>query len=121
MCSPVRVVKHFTVLSSGKALNHKIKASMKLINEASSGWQDSNLRPPGPKPGAIPGYATSRAILDCYPLLPLGMYRAAMPVGNYFPLRGESGIRTHGTVLPVRRFSKPFLSATQASLLTCPV
>ena len=25
-----------------------------------SGWQDSNLRPPGPKPGAIPGYATSR-------------------------------------------------------------
>ena len=33
---------------------------------------------------------------------------------------GESGIRTHGTVLPVRRFSKPFLSATQASLLTCP-
>ena len=30
---------------------------------------------------------------------------------------GESGIRTHGTVLPVRRFSKPFLSATQAPLL----
>lgn len=29
---------------------------------------------------------------------------------------GESGIRTRGTVLPVRRFSKPFLSATQASL-----
>ena len=25
-----------------------------------SGWQDSNLRPPGPKPGAIPGYATPR-------------------------------------------------------------
>jgi hypothetical protein len=25
-----------------------------------SGWQDSNLRPPGPKPGAIPDYATSR-------------------------------------------------------------
>ena len=25
-----------------------------------SGWLDSNLRPPGPKPGAIPGYATSR-------------------------------------------------------------
>src|SRR5690606_30675505 len=29
---------------------------------------------------------------------------------------GEGGIRTHGTVLPVRRFSKPFLSATQAPL-----
>ena len=26
----------------------------------SSGWQDSNLRPPAPKAGAIPGYATSR-------------------------------------------------------------
>lgn len=25
-----------------------------------SGWQDSNLRPPHPKCGAIPGYATSR-------------------------------------------------------------
>ena len=25
-----------------------------------SGWQDLNLRPPGPKPGAIPGYATPR-------------------------------------------------------------
>ena len=31
---------------------------------------------------------------------------------------GERGIRTPGTVLPVRRFSKPFLSATQASLLS---
>ena len=26
-----------------------------------SGWQDSNLRPPAPKAGAIPGYATPRA------------------------------------------------------------
>jgi hypothetical protein len=25
-----------------------------------SGWQDSNLRPLGPKPSAIPGYATPR-------------------------------------------------------------
>ena len=29
---------------------------------------------------------------------------------------GESGIRTRGRVWPLRRFSKPFLSATQASL-----
>ena len=28
---------------------------------AKSGRQDSNLRPPGPKPGAIPGYATPRS------------------------------------------------------------
>src|SRR5690606_31502712 len=27
-----------------------------------SGWQDSNLRPPHPKCGAIPGYATPRLV-----------------------------------------------------------
>ena len=27
-----------------------------------SGWQDLNLRPPGPKPGALPSWATSRNI-----------------------------------------------------------
>ncbi len=40
-----------------------------------SGRQDSNLRPPAPKAGAIPGYATPR---------------------KYFS--GERGIRTPGTV-----------------------
>ena len=33
-----------------------------------SGWQDSNLRPPHPKCGAIPGYATPRkgiTFVDC--------------------------------------------------------
>jgi hypothetical protein len=30
--------------------------------ERLSGWQDSNLRPPAPKAGAIPGYATPREI-----------------------------------------------------------
>lgn len=29
-----------------------------------SGWQDSNLRPPRPKRGAIPGYATPRSIIQ---------------------------------------------------------
>ena len=55
---------------------------MKRMNECSlkekfqSGWQDSNLRPPGPKPGAITGlrYAPS-------------------------PSGGEGGIRTLGTTL----------------------
>ena len=27
-----------------------------------SGWQDSNLRSPRPKRGAIPGYATPRSL-----------------------------------------------------------
>lgn len=54
-----------------------------------SGWQDSNLRPPGPKPGAITGL-------------------------RYIPslLSGEGGIRTLGTELPVRQFSKLLISAT---------
>ena len=30
------------------------------MNGFLSGWQDSNLRPPAPKAGAIPGYATPR-------------------------------------------------------------
>ena len=30
------------------------------LNSVVSGWQDSNLRPPAPKAGAIPGYATPR-------------------------------------------------------------
>jgi hypothetical protein len=29
-----------------------------------SGWQDSNLRPPAPKAGAIPGYATPRKMVS---------------------------------------------------------
>ena len=86
--------------------------------EALSGWQDSNLRPPGPKPGAIPGYATSRTIKLCRSKSYETGIRNQQQL-NIFKRTycGESGIRTHGTVLPVRRFSKPFLSATQASLL----
>ncbi len=38
-------------------LNFKVvKKTCKLIGlQVLSGWQDSNLRPPGPKPGAITG------------------------------------------------------------------
>lgn len=32
------------------------------VIETKSGWQDSNLRPPHPKCGAIPGYATPRRL-----------------------------------------------------------
>jgi hypothetical protein len=55
---------------TGRVLSHK------------SGWQDSNLRPPGPKPGAITGLRY-------------------IPKNKKFTLLqfcGESGIRTHGTV-----------------------
>lgn len=31
-----------------------------MMDSFLSGWQDSNLRPPAPKAGAIPGYATPR-------------------------------------------------------------
>ncbi len=58
-----------------------------------SGWQDSNLRPLGPKPSAIPGYATPRK--------------------NTAEREGFEP----SVPLPVRQFSKLFLSASQASLL----
>jgi hypothetical protein len=47
-----------------------------------SGWQDSNLRSPGPKPGAITGLR----------------YTPNISNKQYFQLCGEGGIRTPGTV-----------------------
>ena len=38
----------------------KNKKSPTTVELFLSGWQDSNLRPPHPKCGAIPGYATPR-------------------------------------------------------------
>ncbi len=49
-----------------------------------SGWQDSNLRPPGPKPGAMTGLRYT-------------------PIFKF--LSGECGIRTHAAVTR-RQFSK---------------
>ena len=46
-----------------------------------SGWQDSNLRPPGPKPGAIPGYATSRTFKPLLYHLAL-MHLCIFTIGN---------------------------------------
>ena len=42
--------------------NHKKSPSLLNLSFCllMSGWQDSNLRPPHPKCGAIPGYATPR-------------------------------------------------------------
>ena len=36
------------------------RTRMTITSQIKSGWQDSNLRPPHPKCGAIPGYATPR-------------------------------------------------------------
>jgi hypothetical protein len=38
----------------------KDKMKLNSLCPLKSGWQDSNLRPPAPKAGAIPGYATPR-------------------------------------------------------------
>ena len=54
-----------------------------MIEGLLSGWQDSNLRPPGPKPGAITGL---RYIPNYNQLVDL------------YDFCGEGGIRTHGTV-----------------------
>ncbi len=59
-----------------------------------SGWQDSNLRPPGPKPGAITGlrYIPN---LRTYLTGLLGTPDQRKTCKNFC---GEGGIRTHGTV-----------------------
>ncbi len=54
-----------------------------------SGYQDSNLGPPAPKAGALTGLRY---------------------IPKYFC--GEGGIRTRGTELSVRQFSKLVVSAT---------
>ena len=43
-----------------RAENKKALTFVRAFYFPVSGWQDSNLRPPHPKCGAIPGYATSR-------------------------------------------------------------
>ena len=60
-----------------------------------SGWQDSNLRPPAPKAGALTGLRYTP---------------------NYILFCGERGIRTPGTSFPVRMFSKHVVSATHPPL-----
>ena len=59
-----------------------------------SGWQDSNLRPPGPKPGAMTG-------LRYIPNRPEGQFLCAVRAGF------EPAVQ-----LPVRQFSKLVVSAS---------
>ena len=82
------------------------KKTSSFLNWFLSGWQDSNLRPPRPKRGAITG-------LRYTPMRLSKFFNSVFST----EFSGETGIRTLGTLVRVRRFSKPFLSATQAPLL----
>lgn len=53
---------------------------MNLICPVKSGRQDSNLRPPAPKAGAIPGYATPRKSLLKSALSALSVALVALPL-----------------------------------------
>ncbi len=58
-----RVNSFFLAIPMLKVVSGQKKTRETEINSISlvkSGWQDSNLRPPRPKRGAIPGYATPR-------------------------------------------------------------
>ena len=62
-----------------------------------SGWQDSNLRPPAPKAGAITGL---RYTPNGYPISNNWKVRAKVINFLAFAItRGETGIRTPGTRL----------------------
>ncbi len=54
----IRTRKFYVAESLKKGYNEK--RGQKPLLTIVSGWQDSNLRPPAPKAGAIPGYATPR-------------------------------------------------------------
>jgi hypothetical protein len=93
-----------------------------------SGRQDSNLRPPGPKPGAMTGLRYAPKLFLNVILKNLQSSRSqsgrddrttlrARKLSTFNLSRGEGGIRTLGTRFQVRQFSKLFLSATQAPLL----
>ena len=86
-----------------------------ILNDLNlSGYQDSNLGPPAPKAGALPDCATSRkrmavAATDC---------RKNCRLLLLLPLKcAESeGFEPSVRVNPVRRFSKPLVSATHPTL-----
>jgi hypothetical protein len=62
----------------------KIKLLFQVIL---SGWQDSNLRPPAPKAGAIPGYATPRTWYLLFPFskgLQRNDFNITNPIFFYF-------------------------------------
>jgi len=54
--------KYLSLYLSLEQENHLLL--LRTQTDIPSGWQDSNLRPPAPKAGAIPDYATPRK-LDC--------------------------------------------------------
>ena len=54
------IVIHFRLNPKKSSENKNTLIFIKAFCVFVSGWQDSNLRPPAPKAGAIPGYATSR-------------------------------------------------------------
>ena len=51
---------HFPIVAAEKSLRTRKFEGFIRAAALSSEWQDSNLRPPAPHAGAIPGYATPR-------------------------------------------------------------
>jgi hypothetical protein len=92
-------------LSYGTVQN---KIVIKYMITILSGWQDSNLRPPAPKAGAIPGYATPRKLKPYTKLKTINLLLSIM-----------RRVRDSNPRYPceVRQFSKRLLSASQATLL----
>src|SRR5689334_20348821 len=84
---------------------HKIESPPSLnLWWAKSGRQDSNLRPPGPKPGALPGCATSRNILLFYPQISNQSIQTAFQNPEWRAKLGVSGKKWRGFL---KKLSKP--------------
>ncbi len=67
---------------------------LKYFLYTQSGWQDSNLRPPRPKRGAMTGLRYTPSL---YTAMLLGKFREALHKVCWIENCGEEGIRTPGT------------------------
>jgi len=59
-------IEHAFGQQAGKVMPAKAEDPQILVEKRSSGREDSNLRHPGPKPGALPGCATPRCPCEPY-------------------------------------------------------
>ena len=80
-----------------------------------SGWQDSNLRPPAPKAGAITELRYTPKFLELI-IYSLPNWEFITENSTTKIIKAESEGFEPSVQLPIRMFSKHVLSATQATL-----
>ena len=78
LCQPVCFIQFLPPLEATYIVYHPYQFMSTVISWAIKSWserQDSNLRPPGPKPGALPNCATPRSRAEKHFLLSFPLLR----------------------------------------------